>query len=182
MVGGEDEAGSCRPCRPETPARHHKQAAPGTQGGRILLCVRECVSGSEKRVTEHTRAVRGKSCDGRAILYYENKPTAQEQAGKAKQGRARQGSYGPDQMGRTHLCTNQRHRSGGPKCPSVASASLTNAAHSRLALVLPSCLPAAAAAGWRAGTCWLLLAPVVSVLWAGDLAGAPCADTFLGGS
>lgn len=74
----------------------------------------------------------------------------------AEQGRGG-GNHGPDQMGRTHLCTNQRQRSGGPKCPIVASASLTHAAHSRLALVLPSCrLLLLLRAGGLAhvGSCW----------------------------
>lgn len=68
-------------------------------------------------------------------------------------------------MGRRHLCTNQSQRSGGPKCPNVASASLTHASHS-------------AAAGWRVGTCWLLLAAVVSVLWRAISQGLPAQIHF----
>lgn len=79
------------------------------------------------------------------------------------------------------LCTNQRGRkkvgrTQVPDCRERFTQSLSH--HSPTPLTHSSPL----SAGWRVGTCWLLLAPVVSVLWAGDLAGAPCADTFLSGS
>lgn len=63
-------------------------------------------------------------------------------------------------MGRACLCTNRRaggHKSGGPKCPNVASASLTHASHA----LLP-CPP------------FLLPPPLVLLLRAGGLAHVGC--------
>lgn len=154
MVGGEDEAGSSRPCRPETPARQHKQAAPGTQGGRILLCVRVCVSGSEKRVTRaQERAVGGESCDGRAILYYGNNKSTTSRAGQRK----RQSRSRPEWDGRTCVLIRGRGRAD-------PSARLSRALHSPTPLTHGSplsSLPAACCCCCCCGLAgWHMLAPV----------------------
>lgn len=83
-AGGEGEAGSCRSCRPETPARHSKQqAAPVTQGGG-LLCAFECVSGSQKKVTRHGRAVGEKASEaGQSFIMKGNKTSSNPRVSKA---------------------------------------------------------------------------------------------------
>lgn len=130
--------------------------------------MRACVSVSVcKRVgekgnrTQDGGSRRGESCDGRAILYYGNRTnnpraTSRESRSRAMQGRARQIWFRPDGTGcACVLIREAERRSGGPKCPIVASASrshslissVTHASHSQLALVC-------GLAGWH------MLAPV----------------------
>lgn len=153
-----------RPCRPETPARHSKQAAPGTQGGRVFLCgLGVCVCkrvGEKGNRTQDGGSRRGESCDGRAILYYGNRTnnpraTSRESRSRAMQGRARQIWFRPDGTGcACVLIREAERRSGGPKCPIVASASRSHSliTHPRLSLTARPCLRAGGLA--HVGSCW----------------------------
>lgn len=146
-------------------SRAARQAVGSTQGS-PRCCVAGVSGSSRKRGNKSRRQVY--RVMSKAGQYFITEVNLRE---------SRESKHGPGQMGWRYSCTNQKseirkseirnQRSGGLKCPKVASASLS--------LSSLSSLPAAG------GTCTAaaLLAPGGIGTWAGDLAGAPCADTFL---
>lgn len=173
--GGEDEAGSrsslssrdSRAAQQAGSTRHTRRQGLLLCGLSVCVCVCVCVCkrvGEKGNRTQDGGSRRGKSCDGRATLYYENRTNSPRVASKESRNRARQGKvrqiwFRPDGTGCTCVCTNQRQRrSGGSKCPNVASASRSHSlTQSPTPLTHSSrpCSAGAGAAGWRVGTCWL---------------------------